>query len=156
MIWDARGPRRSTPLRAIAALLVATLACAWGARPLTDEDTIAGIRALDTSFRVKDPIAVPGPAGREYTLPVGEYRPSHADAQGVLYASPMGVLERAGFSKRTIPGGIHVAELPGNPWERPSLWIERTRGRIEKLPLPANALDRYGDALVFAVDGEER
>jgi hypothetical protein len=139
----------------IAALLLA-LACAVGLRPLTDEDTIAGVRALDTSYRVKDLVRVVAPTGRQYILPVGEYRPRSADATGVLYEAPTGVIEIAGFSKHPLPGGVYVANGPGRPFENPSLWIERGRGRITRLPLPAAALSRYGDALVFAVDGEEQ
>ena len=150
-----RRQRRAHPRGLVAALVVA-LGCAAGVRPLTPEDTIAGARALDTSYRVKDSLVVAGPQGREYLLPVGEYRPKEADARGELYAAPMGVTERAGFSKRSVPGGIWVANTPGRPFEHPSLWIDRGRGRIERLPLPASALGRYGDALVFAVDGEEQ
>jgi hypothetical protein len=139
----------------IAALLLA-LACAAGLRPLTDEDTIAGVRALDTSYRVKDLVRVVAPAGRHYVLPVGEYRPRNADASGVLYEAPTGVMEIAGFSKHPVPGGVYVANAPGRPYESPSLWIEQRRGRIKMLPLPVAALSRYGDVLVFAVDGEER
>lgn len=147
-----RRPRR--PLL-LAALACAALACAAGLRPLTDEDRIAGAHALDTSYRVKDRVTVPGPSGIEYVLPIGEYRPVHADADGILYAAPTGVTERAGFSRHPIPGGIHVATEPGRAFERPSLWVEATKGRIRKLPLPASVLGRYGDALAFAVDGEE-
>jgi hypothetical protein len=143
---------RPSPL---AVLACALLACAAALRPLTDEDVIAGARALDTSYRVKDRVTVPGPNGIEYVLPIGEYRPVHADADGILYAAPAGVTERAGFSRHPVPGGIHVANAPGRPFERPSLWAEGPGGRIRKLPLPASALGRYGDALVFAVDGEE-
>jgi hypothetical protein len=148
-------PRRPSPLPALAALALAALACAPALRPLADEDTVAGARALDTSYRVKDRVAVPGPNGREYVLPIGEYRPLHADAEGILYAAPLGVTERAGFSKRTVAGGLEVANEPGRPYERPSLWVDGGDGRIRKLPLPASAVGRYGDALVFAVDGEE-
>jgi len=152
--WSRSRPQ--PPLRLLAALLLAALACAAGVRPLTEEDTITGVRALDTSYRVKDPVTVAGPNGREYVLPVGEYRPTHADAEGILYASPTGVTERAGFSKRAVPGGVYVANVPGRPFERPSLWIDRGNGRIARLPLPGAALGRYGDALVFAVGGEEQ
>ncbi len=139
----------------IAALLLA-LACAAGLRPLTDEDTIAGVRALDTSYRVKDLVRVVAPTGRHYVLPVGEYRPRNADASGVFYEAPTGVIEIAGFSKHPLPGGVYVANTPGRPFESPSLWIERGRGKITRFPLPAAALSRYGDALVFAVKGEEQ
>jgi hypothetical protein len=149
------GWRPKPALVGIAALLL-VLGCALGPRPLSDEDTIIGVRALDTSYRVKDPLRIVGPTGREYVLPVGEYRPRGADAAGILYEAPKGVMERAGFSRRPLPGGVYVANAPGRPYESPSLWIERSRGRITRLPLPAAALSRYGDALVFAVDGEEQ
>ena len=148
--------RPKPPLRRLAALLLAALACAAGVRPLSEADTIAGARALDTSYRVKDALSVAGPEGREYVLPVGEYRPRHADAEGILYASPTGVIERAGFSKRSVAGGVYVAIAPGRAFLRPSLWFDRGSGRIARLPLPAAALGRYGDALVFAVGGEEQ
>ena len=151
--------RRSGPGRAfprLAAPLLAALACAAGMRPLTGEDVVAGARAHDTSYRVKERVTVPGPHGREYVLPIGEYRPRGADDAGVLYASPTGVIERAGFSKRSVPGGVWVELGPGQPYQRPALWIERGRGGIERLPLPVSALSRYGDALVFAVGGEEQ
>jgi len=138
------------------ALLLLALGCAPGLRPLTAEDTIAGFRALDTSYRVKDPLTVVGPNGSEYILLVGEYRPKHADAAGVLYASPRGVMERAGFAKHALPGGVYVGNAPGRPYLEPSLWVEHRRGKLTRLPLPASALSRYGDALVFAVDGEEQ
>jgi hypothetical protein len=150
-----RGSRPKLRQVGIASLLLG-LACAAGLRPLTDEDTIAGARALDISYRVKDLVRVVAPTGREYVLPVGEYRPRSADATGVLYAAPKGVMEVAGFSKHPVPGGVYVANAPGRPYESPSLWIEQRRGKIKRLPLPAAALSRYGDALVFAVDGEEQ
>jgi hypothetical protein len=143
-------------LRRCTALLLVALGCASGLRPLTDEDVIAGARALDTTYRVKDLVRVVGPEGSEYVLPVGEYRPSQIDAAGVLYASPKGVMERAGFSKHAVPGGVYVENTPGRPYVRPSLWVERGRGKLVRIPLPASALSRYGDALVFAVDGKEQ
>lgn len=140
----------------LASLLVAALACAAGMRPLGDEDLLAGVRAQDTSYRVKERVTAPAPHGREYVLPIGEYRPRGADGAGVLYASPTGVIERAGFAKRSVPGGVWVELGPGRPFERPALWLDRGSGRIERLPLPVSALSRYGDALVFAVDGQEQ
>jgi len=151
--------KRSRPGAGLAlstALLLATLSCAAGMRPLDDDDVLAGARVQDTSYRVKERLTVPGPQGREYVLPIGEYHPRGADSAGVLYASPTGVGERAGFSKRSVPGGIWVELAPGRPFLRPALWIERGRGKIERLPLPVSVLSRYGDALVFAVGGDER
>jgi len=138
---------------ALLACLVA-LACAPALRPLTGEDAIAGKRALDTSYRVKDRVTVPGPE-REYLLPIGEYRPKQADEEGIFYASPGGVVERAGFSKRVVAGGIYVANAPGRPFEHPLLWVELDEDRIAKLPLPPAVLRGYGRVLAFAVDGEE-
>jgi len=142
--------------RCVAALLacLAALACAPSLRPLTDEDAIAGKRALDTSYRVKDRVTVPGPETREYVLPIGEYRPKKADEEGIFYASPGGVVERAGFSKRVVAGGIYVANAPGRPFERPQLYVELD-DKVAKLPLPPSALRGYGTVLAFAVDGEE-
>jgi hypothetical protein len=148
--------QRGCTLRRSTALLLVALGCAAGLRPLTDEDVIAGARALDTTYRVKDLVRVAGPKGSEFVLPVGEYRPSQIDAAGVLYAAPTGVLERAGFSKHAVQGGVYVENTPGHPYLRPSLWIERGRGKLLRIPLPASALRRYGDALVFAVDGKEQ
>jgi hypothetical protein len=144
------------PLRVRLGLLLclAALACAPALRPLTDADAIAGKRALHTSYRVKERLAVPGPETREYLLPIGEYRPKHADETGIFYASPGGVVERAGFSKRVVPGGIYVANAPGRPFERPLLYVDLD-GRVSKLPLPPAALRGYGTILAFAVDGEE-
>jgi hypothetical protein len=147
---------RPRPGKAVIAALLLGLACAAGLRPLTDEDTIAGVRALDTSYRVKDLLRVVAPAGWQYVLPVGEYRPRNADATGILYEAPTGVMEIAGFSKHPVPGGVYVANAPGRPYESPSVWIEQRRGKIKLFPLPAAALSRYGDALVFAVNGEEQ
>jgi hypothetical protein len=130
------------------------LACAPSLRAVSVEDSIAGKPALDTSYRVKDLVTVPGPETREYVLPIGEYRPKHADDEGIFYAAPGGVLERAGFSKRAVAGGIYVANAPGRPYERPLLYVERD-GDVEKLPLPPVVLRGYGRALAFAVDGEE-
>ena len=152
--------RAHPPPRRLAALLGCALglalACAAGIRPLGDEDALAGFRVLDTSYRVKELVRAPGPQGREYVLPIGEYRPRGADDAGVLYAAPTGVVERAGFAKRSLPGGIWLELGPGATFRRPALWIELGRGRIERLPLPVSALSRYGDALVFAVGGEEQ
>jgi hypothetical protein len=136
-------------------LCLAALACAAALRPLTDADSIAGARALDTSYRVKDRVTVPGPQAREYVLPVGEYRPKHADGEGIFYASPSGVIERAGFAKHVVPGGIYVADGPGRPFESPLLYVEPDDGGVSKLPLPASALRGYGATLAFAVKGEE-
>jgi hypothetical protein len=138
--------------RALLALLA--LACAAPPRPLTDADRIAGSRALDTSYRVKDRLTVPGRA-REYVLPIGEYRPRQADEEGIFYAAPNGLVERAGFSKRVVGGGLHVALGPGRPFEHPTLWVDRGGGRLEKVALPDSVARRYGETLVFAVDGEE-
>jgi hypothetical protein len=134
---------------------IAALACAAGWRPLTDADAIAGARALDTSYRVKDRVTVPAPQAREYVLPVGEDRPKHADDEGIFYASPSGVIERAGFAKHVVPGGIYVADGPGRPFESPLLYVEPDDGGVSKLPLPASALRGYGATLAFAVKGEE-
>jgi hypothetical protein len=134
---------------------IAALACAAGWRPLTDADAIAGARALDTSYRVKDRVTVPAPQAREYVLPVGEYRPKHADDEGIFYASPSGVMERAGFAKRVVPGGIYVASGPSRSFESPLLYVEPDGGGVSKLPLPASALQGYGTTLAFAVKGEE-
>ncbi len=143
------------PVRAAGLLLcLAALACASALRPLTDADAIAGARALDTSYRVKDRVTVPGPETREYVLPVGEYRPRHADDEGIFYASASGVIERAGFSKRIVAGGIYVANAPGRPFEHPLLYVELD-GDVAKLPLPQAVLRGYGSTLAFAVDGEE-
>jgi hypothetical protein len=136
-------------------LCLGALACAASMRPVTETDTIAGARALDTSFRVKDRLAVPAARAREYILPVGEYRPTRADQEGIFYASPAGILERAGFSKRVLAGGIHVANAPGS-YAHPSLYVELGDGRVEKLPMPAEVLQGYGELLSFAVNGEER
>jgi hypothetical protein len=131
------------------------LACASPPRPVTGEDRIAGARALDTSYRVKDQVIVPAPDAVEYVLPVGEYRPRHADDEGIFYAAPTGLTERAGFSKRVVPGGIYVASAPGRPFEHPAVWVERSDGRVVRLAMPGSALRRFGAVLAFAVDGEE-
>jgi hypothetical protein len=142
----------------VAALLAAllALACATGGHPLTDSDRIAGARALDTSFRVKDRVAIPGPHGSEYLLPIGEYRPSSVDGDGIYYAAPQGVLEHAGFAKRAVPGGIFVPSGPGSPWEHALLYVLREDGRPMKIAIPAVDLDRPDGALRFAVKGEEQ
>ncbi len=145
-------------MRAAGLLLLlglAVLACASALRPLTDADSIAGARALDTSYRVKDRVTVPAPQAREYVLPVGEYRPKRSDGEGIFYASPGGVMERAGFAKRIVPGGIYVANGPGRSFESPLLYVEPDGGGVSKLPLPVSALRGYGTTLAFAVKGEE-
>jgi len=134
---------------------LAALACAATWRPLTDADTIAGARALDTSYRVKDRVTVPAPLAKEYVLPIGEYRPAHADDEGIFYASPQGVIERAGFAKRVVPGGIYVAYGPGRPFETPLLYVEPEGSEVSKLPFPPSTLRGYGATLAFAVKGEE-
>jgi hypothetical protein len=136
-------------------LALAALACAAALRPVTGADRIAGVPALDTSYRVKDAVTVPARNAVDYLLPVGEYRPRHADDGGILYASPTGITERAGFSKRVVAGGIYVANAPGRPFERPSVYVERTDGSIARVALPESVLHRYGEALAFAVNGEE-
>jgi len=137
------------------ALALVALACATPPRPLVDADQIAGARALDTSFRVKDRVAVPGPHGAEYTLPIGEYRPGHIDAEGVYYAAPQGLHERAGFAKRTVAGGVFVPLAGPQPWEHASIYIDRDDGRTLRVPIPPDLLDGPG-ALRFAVKGEEQ
>jgi hypothetical protein len=136
-------------------LCVVALACASPPRPVTGEDRIAGAPALETSYRVKDQVIVSASSAVEYVLPVGEYRPRHADDEGIFYAAPTGLLERAGFSKRVVPGGIYVASGPGRPFEHPAVYVERSDGRVVRLPMPGSALRRYGAAFAFAVGGEE-
>jgi hypothetical protein len=136
-------------------LCLAALACASPPRPLTGDDRVAGARALDTTYRVKDQVIVPAPRQLEYVLPIGEYHPRHADDEGVFYASPTGITERAGFSKRVVAGGVYVALAPGRAFEHPLVYVERSDGSVTRLPMPAAALRRYGDALAFAVNGEE-
>jgi hypothetical protein len=62
-----------------ALLALAALACAAPPGPVTEADTVAGRPALDTSYRVKERVSVPARMAREYLLPIGEYRPRHAD-----------------------------------------------------------------------------
>ena len=138
-----------------ACMLLVMLACAAPPRPVTDLDTIAGARALDTSYRVKDRVTVPAREAREYVLPIGEYRPRHADEQGIFYASPNGLIERAGFSKRVVGGGLHVALGSERPYEHPTLYVDLGDGNLKKIPLPESVARRYGETLVFAVNGEE-
>jgi len=142
----------------VARLLLAllALACAAPPRPLADADRIAGARALDTSFRVKDRVTMPGPHGAEYALPIGEYRPTRIDEQGVFYAAPQGILERAGFSKRMVAGGIFVPNAPARPWERSLLYVDRDDGKTAMIPIEPSLLARPGGALRFAVKGEEQ
>src|SRR5262245_40462637 len=147
-------PRRRAPLLALVCALVAS-ACAAPGRPLADADRIAGARALDTSYRVKDRVALPGPHGAEYVLPIGEYRPARIDEQGVYYAAPQGIAERAGFAKRSVAGGIYVPLAGAEPWERASLYVDRDDGRMLRVAIPTALLDS-GGALRFAVKGEEQ
>lgn len=139
-------------------LLLAPLAlgCAARARPLVDADRIAGARALDTTFRVKDLVALPGPHGAEYVLPIGEYRPARIDEQGIYYAAPQGVEERAGFAKLKLAGGVFLPSAPAEPWEHASLYVDRDDGRTIWIPIPPSQLDQTHGALRFAVKGEEQ
>ena len=136
-------------------LCLVALACASPPRTLTGEDRIAGARALDTSYRVKEKVAVPARKALEYVLPVGEYRPRHADDEGIFYASPTGITERAGFSKRVVAGGVYVALAPDRAFQHPSVYVERSDGSVTRFAIPASVLRRYGDVLAFAVAGEE-
>src|SRR5215468_2036576 len=144
-------PRRRPRSRVALALALLALGCAAAARPLVDADRIAGARALDTSFRVKDRVALTGAHGAEYLLPIGEYRPALIDAGGVYYASPQGILERTGFAKRTVAGGIFVPSGAADPWERAQVYVDREDGRMLKI-----AIERADGALRFAVKGEEQ
>jgi hypothetical protein len=134
---------------------LAALACASPPRPVTDADLIAGERALDTSYRVKNRFVVIAPAKIEYVLPVGEYRPALADEEGVYYAAPSGIREHAGFSKRSVKGGLYAPWGSEAALARPELYVERPDGRIAKMPLPAAALRAWGKDLGFAVRGRD-
>lgn len=144
--------------RLVTGLLLALLAlgCAAPPRPLTDADRIAGARALDTSFRVKDRVTMPGPYGAEYVLPIGEYRPARIDEEGIFYAAPQGILERAGFSKRLVAGGIFVPNTAVRPWDHPMIYVDRDDGRTAKIPITPSFASGDRGVLRFAVDGEEQ
>ena len=116
---------------------------------------MAGERALDTSYRVKNRFVVIAPAKIEYLLPVGEYRAVLADDAGVYYAAPSGIVEQAGFSKRSVNGGLYAAWGSEAALAPPQLYVERPDGRLAKLPLPAAALHAWGKDLSFAVKGRE-
>lgn len=150
----------SSPLvaRILEACLLSLLAfgCTTPARPIVDADRIGGARALDTTFRVKDRVAVPGPHGAEYVLPIGEYRPARIDERGLYYASAQGILERAGFAKRTVGGGIFVPSATATPWERAFVYVDRDDGRLAMIPIPAALLGHPDGPLRFAVKGEEQ
>lgn len=136
-------------------LAALALACAAPPRPLADADTIAGKRALDATYRVKERFVVRTPAQVEYVLPVGEYRPVLVDDEGVYFAAPAGILERAGFSKRTVAGGLFAAAGSEAALARPLLYVERPNGNLAKLALPADVLRAWGDDLCFALKGRE-
>jgi hypothetical protein len=152
-IVRARRVRRA--LAAGLGLAALALACAAPPRPLVEADSLGGVRALDASYRVKDRFSVRTSAQVEYLLPVGEYRPVLVDDEGVYFAAPSGILERAGFSKRSVAGGLFAASGSEAAIARPMLYVERPNGNLAKLPLPAAVLGAWGDGLSFAVKGRE-
>jgi len=151
---DAAARTRCVRL-ALSAGLALALACAAAPRPLADADSLAGMRALDASYRVKDVFVVRAPGQVEYVLPIGEYRPVLVDDEGVYFAAPSGILERAGFSKRSVGGGLFAASGSEAALARPLLYVERPNGRLAKLALPPAVLGAWGDDLCFALEGRE-
>lgn len=138
------------------ALAAAVFGCAASQRPIEESDRIGPARAVDTSFRVTQPIVVPAPFGLEYVLPVGEYHPTYVDGHGVFYASPTGVIARKGTDERVHPGGIHMGAHPGRYDAVPSLYVDFGSGTLWKLPLPEDVRNAaYGTKVVFVVNGEE-
>jgi len=131
------------------ALALAAMSCAGSVRPVRDTDRMTGGLVVETGYLVRQPVAVQAPFGITYTLPEGEYVPTHVDDHGIFYASPTGVLETNGETERNRAGGIHSPREPGQYYSYPSLYVDRGDGDFSKLPLPDEVLQLYGDVIVF-------
>jgi hypothetical protein len=135
--------------------LVPLLGCAGSPKPVTPFDRMGDGLAIDTAFRVKQAIVVPSPPSQEYVLPVGDYLPRYVDRHGVYYASPTGVVQRSGESKKTREGGIHMASQPGRYYSYPSLYVDFGGRGIHKLPFPEEVRrGSYGSHIVFLYKGQ--
>jgi hypothetical protein len=137
------------------AAVLSAVGCAGWARPIRETDVIGSGPAVETTFRVKERLAVAVPFGRVFILPPGEYRPTHIDRHGVFYASPTGVTERQGDSERQIMGGIHQPTEVGTYYSFPSLFVDLGDGSYSKYPLPAEVIRGYGRLFVFTRNGQE-
>jgi hypothetical protein len=140
----------------IGGLVLATLlGCAGSPKPVTRFDRMGDGLAIDTAFRVKQPIVVPAPPSHEYVLPVGDYLPRYVDRHGVYYASPTGVVQRSGSGESKREGGIHMASQPGRYYSYPSLYVDFGGGGIHKLPFPEEVRrGSYGSHIVFLYKGQ--
>ena len=132
-------------------------ACAGSVRPVEPTDLVGGgPPATRVTVRVKQTLEVDAPLSLVYVLLEGEYRPRYADAHGVYFASPSGVLERSGDEERTLAGGLHLPNAGGQYYSFPSLYVELSEGEPRKLALPDELRSQYGQSVVFAVEGVEQ
>ncbi len=125
-------------------------------RPVAPADLVGGgPSATRVTVRVTKPIDVGAPFSTVYVLPIGEYRPVLADDKGVYFASPTGVVERSGDEEKTLPGGLHLPNAHVRYYSFASFYVEFSPGDPTKLPLDDETRARYGDSVVFTVDGKE-
>ena len=136
------------------ALALAVLACTSGVRPITSSDVLGGGTALDTTIRMKRECSV-SIVGRTFILPIGEYRPTHVDSNGVFYAAPSGVTTHRGGAQQRIPGGIHMPNAGGRYYSFFSMWVALGEGDFSKLQLPNECWKPYGATVVLTRNGKE-
>ncbi|MCX5734573.1 MAG: tetratricopeptide repeat protein [candidate division NC10 bacterium] len=129
-------------------------ACASGLHPVTPSDILGGGPAIETTLLVKHECSLSA-GGREFRLPVGEYRPIHVDAHGVLYAAPGGVQTKRGDKVWRIPGGIHFPNSAGQYYSFLSMWVALTEGDVSKLRLPTECAKPDGSNVSLTRNGRE-
>ncbi len=151
----SRWAEMSASSKFLALVLPVVIGCAGSIHPISYEDRLGNVPAIDSSIIVKKEILVPGPFSQDYLLPVGEYRPTHADSHGIFYASPNGVVERTREGEKLYDGGIHFPSQPGRYYTYPSLYLDRPALGFAKLPFPEEVRkDTYGTHIVFMLNGE--
>jgi hypothetical protein len=136
------------------AFVLALDACASGLHPITPSDILGGRPAIETTVLVKQECLLSA-AGREFRVPVGEYRPTQVDSHGVLYAAPEGVLTKRGEKVWRIPGGIHFPSSAGQYYSFLSMWVALTEGDVSKLRLPAECAKLDGSTVSLTRSGRE-
>lgn len=130
------------------------ISCAGAVRTAQDTDLMTGGLIAETGYLVRHEVLVRAPFGVTYTLPKGNYVPTHLDDHGVFYQSPTAVVERTGESERSLIGGIHSPREPGHYYSYPSLYIDLGDDKYSKLPLPDEVRQLYGTTIVFTHLGQ--
>jgi hypothetical protein len=134
--------------------MLAIIACSPGIHAIKPSDILGGGPAIETTLLVKRECIL-SISGRQYVLPVGEYRPIQADSHGIFYAAPNGVVEKKGTSERMRQGGIHFPNTAGKYYSFLSMWVSLWEGDISKLRLPNECCKPYGSTVSLTRNGKE-